>query len=50
VRRAWTVADGRALCIRHAVGWLDIEDDMAEHALFEDLYLALHDLGFRNTY
>jgi hypothetical protein len=49
-RLAWTVADGEAKCIWHAVEWFDIEGDTNESALFEDLYLELRRFGFQDTH
>ena len=44
VRRAWTVSEGRACCIRHAVEDSDL-DDMDQHDLFVRVYEALRQLG-----
>lgn len=44
VRRAWTVSDGDAKCIFHAL--LRIEgDDMAEHDDYEVVYRQMRELG-----
>jgi hypothetical protein len=48
--QAWTVSGGEALCIRHAVEHLGLDDDMEDHWLYEDLYGALWERGFRDTY
>jgi hypothetical protein len=45
VRQAWTISDGRACCIRHAVEDAGLDDDMAEHDLFVVLYEALRQQG-----
>jgi len=49
-RTAWTVSDGEALCIRHAVATFGFDDDMQEHWLYEDLYAALRAIGYEDTY
>jgi len=49
VRRAWTVSDGRACCIRHAVEDSDL-DDMSQHDLFVIIYEALRQLGHADPY
>jgi len=48
--QAWTVSGGEALCIRHAVEHLGHDDDMRDHWLYEDLYRALWELGYRDVY
>jgi len=50
VHAAWTVNDGEAVCIRHAVIDFDIDDDMDEHELYEKIYSDLWESGFRNVY
>jgi hypothetical protein len=49
VRRAWTVSEGRACCIRHAVEEVDL-DDMDQRDLFATIYEALRLRGFVNPY
>jgi hypothetical protein len=43
------VIDGDAVCIRHAIAALDL-DDMDEHDEYERLYSDLWDRGYRNVY
>ena len=50
IRRAWSVVDSEAVCIRHAVAAFGIEDDMGEHDLFERVYRELGALGYRDVY
>jgi len=50
VRRAWSVSQGDALCVRHAVARLGLDDDMEEHEIYEDAYEELRRLGHPNTY
>jgi hypothetical protein len=49
VRRAWTVSQGRACCIRHAVEDSDF-DDMDQHDLFVTIYEALRLRGYSDPY
>jgi hypothetical protein len=49
VRRAWTISEGRACCIRHAVEDSDL-DDMDQHDLFVGIYEALRLQGHREAY
>ena len=51
VRRAWTVSDGDAKCIFHALlrGEGD-NDDMAEHDDYEVVYRKLRELGYRDAF
>ena len=49
VRPAWTVSEGRACCIRHAVEDSDL-DDMDQHDLFVDIYEALRLRGYPDEY
>ncbi|WP_433306331.1 hypothetical protein ACQP2F_20495 [Actinoplanes sp. CA-030573] len=49
IRRAWTVSEGRASCIRHAVEDTDL-DDMDQHDLFVVLYEALRRRGYPDAY
>jgi hypothetical protein len=49
VRRAWTVSEGRACCIRHAVEDSDL-DDMAQHDLFVRIYEALRLRGYPDAH
>jgi hypothetical protein len=49
VRQAWTVSQGRACCIRHAVEDSDL-DDMDQHNLFVIIYEALRQLGHAKPY
>jgi hypothetical protein len=49
VRRAWTVNEGRACCIRHAVEDSDL-DDMDQHELFVTVYEALRVRGYSDPY
>jgi hypothetical protein len=49
-RDAWTVSDGDALRIRHAVAHFGLDDDMEEHWLYQDLYEALRQLGYKDVY
>lgn len=49
VRRAWTVSQGRACCIRHAVEDSDL-DDMDQHELFVTIYEALRLRGYADPY
>jgi hypothetical protein len=49
VRQAWTVSEGRACCIRHAVEDSDL-DDMDQHDLFVVIYEALRRLGHADPY
>ena len=49
IRRAWTVSQGRACCIRHAVEDTDL-DDMDQHDLFVVLYEALRKMGCPEAY
>jgi hypothetical protein len=44
VRRAWTVSEGDAKCIFHALLRTD-EDDMKEHSDYEVVYRQLRELG-----
>jgi hypothetical protein len=48
-RRAWTVSQGRACCIRHAVEDSDL-DDMDQHDLFVTIYEALRQRGYSDPY
>jgi hypothetical protein len=49
VRQAWTVSEGRACCIKHAVEDSDL-DDMDQHDLFVTIYEALRQLGHSDPY
>lgn len=49
VRRAWTVSDGHASCVRHAVEDSDL-DDMRQHDLLVVIYEALRRQGHRDAY
>lgn len=49
IRPAWTVSDGRACCIRHAVEDTDL-DDMDQHDLFVVLYEELRRRGHADAY
>ena len=49
VRRAWTVSEGRACCIRHAVEDSRL-DDMDQHDLFVRVYEALRLHGYPDAY
>jgi hypothetical protein len=49
IRRAWTVSEGRACCIRHAVEDSDLSD-MEQHDLFVDIYEALRRRGYPDAY
>jgi hypothetical protein len=49
VQRAWTVSEGRACCIRHAVEASDL-DDMDQHDLFVVIYEALRMRGYVDPY
>ena len=49
IRPAWTVSDGRACCIRHAVEDTDL-DDMDQHDLFVVLYEELRRRGHADPY
>jgi hypothetical protein len=49
VRQAWTVSEGRACCIRHAVEDSDL-DDMDQHDLFVTIYEALRQRGHASPY
>jgi hypothetical protein len=49
-RQAWTVYDGEALCIRHAVAHFGLDNDMEEHWLYEHLYAELWERGYREVY
>ena len=48
-RRAWTVNEGRACCIRHAVDDSEL-DDMQQHDLFAEIYEKLRLQGFPDAY
>jgi hypothetical protein len=50
IRRAWSVVDSEAVCIRHAVAAFGIEDDMEEHDLYASVYVDLGELGYRDVY
>jgi hypothetical protein len=45
VRTAWTVTDGQATCIRHAVEPTAL-DDMDQHNLFVVVYEKLREQGY----
>ena len=49
VRRAWSVFEGSALCIRHTVEAFEW-DDMDEKDVILKTYNALRELGFTETY
>ena len=49
VRRARTVSEGRASCIRHAVEASDL-DDVDQHNLFVVIYEALRLRGYVDPY
>ena len=49
VRKAWTVTQGDATCIRHAVEPTDL-DDMDQHDLFVLLYEQLRRGGQADAY
>ncbi|MEU8663952.1 hypothetical protein [Actinoplanes philippinensis] len=49
VRQAWTVSEGRACCIKHAVEDSDL-DDMDQHDLFVTIYEALRQHGHASPY
>jgi len=49
VRRAWTVNEGRACCVRHAVEASDL-DDMDQHNLFVTIYETLRTRGHPDAY
>lgn len=49
VRPAWTVSEGRAACIRHAVEDSNL-DDMDQHNLYVVIYEALRARGYSNPY
>ena len=48
-RRAWTVAEGDATCIRHAVELTDLEDG-EQHELFVVIYEKLRRAGHHDAY
>jgi hypothetical protein len=49
-RRAWSVVQGDALRVRHAVDWLDLNDDMEDHYIYEHVYAELRQLGYPDAY
>jgi hypothetical protein len=49
VRRAWTISEGRACCVRHAVEDSSL-DDMDQHELFVVIYEALRQQGYPDAH
>jgi hypothetical protein len=49
IRRAWTVSEGRACCVRHAVEDSSL-DDMDQHDLFVVIYEALRQQGYPDAH
>jgi hypothetical protein len=49
VRRAWTVMNGDATCVRHAIESSEL-DDMDQHDLFVTIYEALRQQGYPGAY
>jgi hypothetical protein len=49
LRRAWTVSEGRACCVRHAVEDSEL-DDMQQHDLFAEIYEKFRLQGYPDAY